>query len=127
LSGSEKGSTASDVRRETSKESLPSPVTIECGIVMLLMLLLSPNSSRAHYCILFLPAFCVARLAVRKPVGWVSILLWLAVIFSTLSIHIRLPGTMAAEQVLLWIGVVMIATIFLLAGSTIALAKSAPI
>ncbi|MDB5292885.1 MAG: hypothetical protein JWL69_4126, partial [Phycisphaerales bacterium] len=106
--------------------SLPSPMMIECGIVMLLMLLLSPNSSRAHYCILFLPAFCVARLAVRRPVGWVSILLWLAVIFSTLSIHIRLPGTMAAEQVLLWVGVVMFATIFLLAASTIALAEPRP-
>ncbi|MDB5298524.1 MAG: hypothetical protein JWO87_187 [Phycisphaerales bacterium] len=115
-----------DPRANEVKKPTPSPLMIECGIVMLLMLLLSPNSSRAHYCILFLPAFCVARLAVRKPAGWVSILLWLAVIFSTLSIHIRLPGTMATEQVLLWIGVVMFATIFLLAASTITLAKSGP-
>ncbi|MDB5290675.1 MAG: hypothetical protein JWL69_1916, partial [Phycisphaerales bacterium] len=62
VGGSEEGFTALDARKETLKESLPSPMMIECGIVMLLMLLLSPNSSRAHYCILFLPAFCVARL-----------------------------------------------------------------
>ncbi|HWE92606.1 MAG TPA: glycosyltransferase family 87 protein [Tepidisphaeraceae bacterium] len=105
-------------------ETLPSALMLECGIVMLLMLLLSPNSSRAHYCILFLPAFCAARLAVRRPKGAVAILLGLAVIFSTLSIHIRLPGTMAGEQILLWIGVVMFSTIFLLWACTLALLKS---
>ena len=42
------------------------------------------------------------------------ILLAAAVICSTLSIHVRLPGSETGEQILLWIGVVMLATIFLL-------------
>ncbi|HEX4125639.1 MAG TPA: glycosyltransferase family 87 protein [Tepidisphaeraceae bacterium] len=84
---------------------------VECGMVMLLMLLYSPNSSRAHFCILYLPAFCVARSAIDSPI---KILLALSAIFSTLSIHIRLPFTEGAEQTFLWLGVVMWSAIFLL-------------
>ncbi len=88
--------------------SPPSVSAIECGIVLLLMLLFSPNSSRSHFCIMYLPAFCVARIAVRPEASrLLRTLLLLAAISSTLSIHIRLPSTMLAEQVLLWLGVVM--------------------
>ncbi len=102
--------------------SPPGAVAIECGIVLLLMLLFSPNSSRSHFCIMFLPAFCVARLAVRPGASvLLRTLLALAVISSTLSIHLRLPSSMLVEQVLLWIGVVMFAALFLLFASTGAL------
>ena len=101
----------------------PNPRVIECGIVLLLMLLLSPNSSRAHFCILYLPAFCIARLAVRRRAGvTLRVLLVLAAVAATLSIHIRLPRTVETEQVLLWVGVVMFAAVFLLMASTVALA-----
>lgn len=95
---------------------------IECGIVLLMMLLLSPNSSRAHFCIMYLPAFCLARLAVRSDCG--KLLRWtlaLAIAASLLSIHLRLPGTQSIEQYLLWVGVVTIETVLLLAGCVIAL------
>jgi hypothetical protein len=105
----------------------PSPVMIECGIVFLLMVLFSPNSSRAHFCVMYLPAFCAARLAVRPGAGKLLVaLLALAAIFSTLSIHIRLPGTLVPEQWLLWIGVVMLSACFLLLASCRALALYPP-
>ena len=102
---------------------LPSAVMLECGIVFLLMLLFSPNSSRAHFCIMYLPAFCVARLAVRPGAGRLLIaLLALAAIASTLSIHVRLPGSQVPEQLMLWVGVVMLSAFFLLLASCRALA-----
>ena len=99
----------------------PSRDIIECGIVLLLMVLLSPNSSRAHFCVMLLPAFCIGRLAFGEKSRWLTALLIAAALCSTLSIHIRLNATLAAEQILLWIGVVMFAAIFLLWASIIAL------
>ncbi|HEX5242342.1 MAG TPA: glycosyltransferase family 87 protein [Tepidisphaeraceae bacterium] len=99
----------------------PSRDIIECGIVLLLMVLLSPNSSRAHFCVMMLPAFCIGRLAFGEKSRWLTALLIAAAVCSTLSIHIRLDATLAAEQILLWIGVVMFAAIFLLWASIIAL------
>ena len=99
----------------------PSSDIIECGIILLLMVLLSPNSSRAHFCVMLLPAFCIGRLALGERSRPLTLLLAAAAISSTLSIHIRLDATLAAEQILLWIGVVMFAAIFLLCASIIAL------
>jgi Glycosyltransferase family 87 len=42
---------------------LPPPTAVEYGLVVCLMLLLSPMSSSAHFNILVLPGFCLARLA----------------------------------------------------------------
>jgi alpha-1,2-mannosyltransferase len=39
---------------------------LECGIILCLMLLASPMSSRAHFGTLVLPAFCVARHALQS-------------------------------------------------------------
>ena len=106
--------------------ALPDERVIECGIVLLLMLLLSPNSSRAHFCVLYLPAFCLARLAVRPGASRVLIaLVALAVMACTLSVHLRLSVTMTVEQIFLWLGVVMFATIFLLLGSCVAIVQPA--
>lgn len=103
-------------------DAVPTQTVLECGIIMLLMVLLSPNSSRAHFCVMYLAAFCVGRIAVRPGASiWLRIFLAAAVIASTLSIHVRLPGTEVAEQILLWIGVVMLATVFLLIAAIIAL------
>jgi uncharacterized integral membrane protein len=86
------------------------------------MLLLSPNSSRSHFCVMYLAAFCVARVAVRpKSSVWLRTLLAAAAIFSTLSIHVRLPGTHMIEQIFLWLGVVTLATICLLIASIMTL------
>jgi hypothetical protein len=99
----------------------PSRDIIECGIVLLLMVLLSPNSSRAHFCVMLLPAFCIGRIAFGEKSRCLTVLLIAAAVCSTLSIHIRLDATLAAEQILLWIGVVMFAAISLLWASIIAL------
>lgn len=115
------------ISQSSTGDPVPSSVAIECGIVLLLMLLFSPNSSRSHFCIMYLPAFCVARLAVRPGASvLLRVLLLLAVVASTLSIHIRLPSTMLAEQVLLWIGVVMFCALFLLVASALALSAPTP-
>ncbi len=103
-------------------ELLPDARMIECGIVLLLMVLLSPNSSRAHFCVLYLPAFCVARIAMRNDASTLlRAMLGLAVASATLSIHIRFSFTKEFEQILLWLGVVMFAAIFLLLASCTAL------
>jgi hypothetical protein len=100
---------------------LSDPLMLECGIVMLLMLLFSPNSSRAHFCIMLLPAFCVARYAVRAKSIAAWTLLILSLVSSTLSIHIRVGSSAVAEQFLLWVGVVMFSALFLLLGCVVAL------
>jgi len=97
---------------------------LECSCILLLMLLLSPNSSRAHFCIMLLPAFCVARAAVQKPAYLTAALLALAVLCSTLSIHIRIRATYTAEQLLLWLGVVFFSAIFLLLACVLLLRKT---
>jgi hypothetical protein len=44
----------------------PHADALEFGIIFLLMLLLSPNSSRAHFGVMLLPAFCVGRIAMAQ-------------------------------------------------------------
>lgn len=107
----------------TDREILPDAAMIECGIVMILMLLLSPNSSRAHLCILYLPAFCVARVAVHLPSPLVRIPFALAVLCSVLSIRIRVRASMLSEQTLLWLGILTFSALFLLLASTVALLR----
>jgi hypothetical protein len=103
--------------------AIPAASQIECGIVLLLMLLLSPNSSPAHFCVMLLPAFCIARLAVYTR-GWgLRALLALAILFSILSIHVRIPSTLAAEQILLWLGTISASAFFLLLACIAALLR----
>ncbi|MBI4518147.1 MAG: DUF2029 domain-containing protein [Deltaproteobacteria bacterium] len=48
---------------------------IEAGAVVCLMLLLSPQSSKAHYVVVLLPAFIIARLVVERWNLWLGALL----------------------------------------------------
>jgi Glycosyltransferase family 87 len=50
------------------------PASLEYSMVLLLMLLLSPMSSKAHFCTLLLPGFAVARAA--RELRSVSIAIW---------------------------------------------------
>jgi hypothetical protein len=50
-----------------NRDDTPSPAALEFSMVLMLMLLLSPMSSKAHFGTLILPGFCLARLLVRKP------------------------------------------------------------
>jgi hypothetical protein len=73
---------------------------------------------------MFLSAFCVARGAMYWGSRGLRWMIALAAISSMLSYHLRLPFTFAAEQFLLWVGVVMFSAIFLLVGSAIELPKA---
>lgn len=102
---------------------LPDPRMIECGIILLLMLLLSPNSSIAHFCVMYLPAFCIARIAVHTRFVGLRTLLGLSALCALLSIHLRIPATHLSEQVLLWAGIVSFSTLFLMLACVVALAE----
>jgi hypothetical protein len=50
---------------KSSAQSWPAPTSqgVEFAMMVILMVLMSPHSSKPHFCILLLPAFCVARAA----------------------------------------------------------------
>jgi hypothetical protein len=101
-----------------SDETLPGGVprvAVESGVVFLLMLLLSPMSSKAHFGTLILPGFCLARaaLASRRKVLWG--LLATAVVLAVLSNKDPLGERLYTLS--LWYGVVTWETLVLLVGS----------
>jgi hypothetical protein len=104
----------------------PDPRLIECSIVMLLMLVFSPNSSPAHFCIMLLPACCAARVALGGHDRLVRFLTAMAVICGVLSIHVRLPGSLQGEQFLLWLGIDLFAALFLMWACLAILARENP-
>jgi hypothetical protein len=67
---------------DSSSLSGPSASALHFGLVVILMVLLSPHSSKPHYCTLVLPGFCVARAAIhganRRLVGVLGVALVLA-------------------------------------------------
>jgi hypothetical protein len=87
---------------------------LECSAVLLLMLLLSPMSSLAHFGTLILPAFCLARAAMgsRRGISWIApgTAGLLAVTASKDLLGERL------YTVLLWSGSVTCETVVLLGG-----------
>lgn len=104
-------------RRRTGYPPLvspPDPRLIECSVVMLLMLIFSPNSSPAHFCIMLLPACCAARVVMGGRDRLVRFLFAMAVICAVFSIHVRLPGSLHGEQFLLWLGIDLFAALFLM-------------
>jgi hypothetical protein len=87
---------------------------LEGGILLLLMLLLSPMSSKAHFGVLVLPGFCLARAAVRSRSPWLwGTLLGAAILASTGS-----KGVLGNRlyTLSLWAGTTTWGTLFLLAG-----------
>jgi hypothetical protein len=91
---------------------------LECGTVLLLMLLLSPMSSKAHFGTLILPGFCLARAALASP-GWVlKGMLSGAVLLGLLSNKDPLGERLYTLS--LWYGVATWQTLLLLAGCLLA-------
>jgi hypothetical protein len=104
-------------------ESLPgtSRVGLECSIVVLLMLLLSPMSSKAHFGVLVLPGFCLASAASLRPSRLVWGLLLAGIGLGFLSY--KAPLGERLYTISLWSGIVTWQTLVLLFGCMAALVQ----
>jgi hypothetical protein len=96
---------------------------LECGAVLLLMLLLSPMSSKAHFGIVVLPAMCLARSAVRTHSRLLGALLAVAVALGCASLKDPLGERL--YSVSLWAGLVTWQTVLLLIGCLVILRRAA--
>jgi hypothetical protein len=101
-------------RRPGAASGGPAPAVFEFGVVLTLMLMLSPMSSQAHFVTLILPAFCLARRALQTG----DRVLWAAVggaAILTLATNKDLVGATAYDA-LLWSGSVTLSALLLWAG-----------
>jgi hypothetical protein len=114
-------------RRRTTRppRAAPDADALEFSIIMLLMLLLSPNSSRAHFGIMLLPAFCIGRIALSDHSRGAWTLLLLATFVSLICYNMPLNIFFIPT---LWAGAVSLTTVLLLAGCIMGLpaGKAAP-
>lgn len=94
---------------------------LECSIVLLLMLLLSPMSSKAHFGTLVLPGFCLARAAIATPNRIHKGILAAAVLLGLLCNKDPLGERLYTLS--LWYGVVTWQALLLLAGCLIVYGK----
>lgn len=90
---------------------------LECGIVLILMVLLSPMSSKAHFGTLIVSGFCLARAAVSRQ-GWLLKVLMAGCIVLGLLCN-KDPLGERLYTLSLWYGVVTCQTLLLLAASLI--------
>jgi hypothetical protein len=95
----------------------PSPVVLEFAMVLMLMLLLSPMSSKAHFCTLIVPGFCIARLLLTRP----SVVLALSLGGTLLAIVISMRIFDPWAAIATWNGSLSWACLFLLLGCGFAL------
>jgi hypothetical protein len=87
---------------------------LEYSLVCLLMLLLSPMSSKPHFCTLILPGLCLARLAIQGR-ALVPMLLLATAIGATLASNKDLVGKQT-YSIVIWYGSVFWSTALLYAG-----------
>jgi hypothetical protein len=100
----------------------PTGEAFEFGLVLILMLLLCPQSSKPHFCTLLLPAFCVARAAVT----WPSRTLWavaVAVAACGLVVNKDLVGGRVYNW-LVWYGAITLSAGLLFVGCCVGLVGS---
>jgi hypothetical protein len=99
----------------------PSPIAFEYGLVLILMLVLSPQTSKPHFCTLLFPGFCLARAALT----WRSRLqgaFLLAAMVSGLASNKDLVGGYFYDWAV-WYGNISASAIWLFAGCCLALAR----
>ena len=87
---------------------------LEYCVVLMLMLLFSPMSSKAHFGVLILPGCCLARGAFRDKRYWLVPALLGALVLAFLSNKGLLGERLYTLS--LWLGLVMWETLLLLAG-----------
>jgi type IV secretory pathway VirB3-like protein len=98
------------------------PEALEFSLVLILMVLLSPQSSKPHFCILLLPAFCLARIAVVQRSR-----LLLALLSAAAACGLIANKDLVGEQIydwVLWHGLITLATLLLFAGCSWTLLRS---
>jgi hypothetical protein len=111
------------IRRRALREGQGTPErslaeVLEYSLVLLLMVLLSPMSSKPHFCTLVLPVFALVRLAIYRDDKILRCLMGLAMVLATLSLPIW-GGRF--EFIALWFGSETGNALFLLVGSALAL------
>jgi hypothetical protein len=99
----------------------PSAQALEFSLVLILMLLLSPHSSKPHFCTLLLPGFCLARAALLWPDRKLLVLVLLAAALTTV-IHKDLVGR-TLHLWFMWHGVPTLAAVLLFIGCCWALVR----
>jgi hypothetical protein len=87
---------------------------LEYSVVFLLMLLFSPMSSKAHFGVLILPGFCLARTAINLQRRWLWPILVAAILLALASNKDPLGERL--YTLTLWLGCVTWETLLLLAG-----------
>jgi hypothetical protein len=99
-------------------------VSLECSVVLLLMLLISPVSSKPHFCTVLLPGLILARLAVEKK----NRMLWGIVVGAILMGNVMLPGFVGrvGGDLGLWLGMITWAAMLLLVGCLVELGRRPP-
>ncbi|MBL8794500.1 MAG: DUF2029 domain-containing protein, partial [Planctomycetia bacterium] len=108
-------------RTEPEANSAPSVQTLEFSLVLILMLLLSPHSSKPHFCTLLLPGFCVARAAIGGR-DWRFLVLLLPALALTTLMHKDLLGKFAYGYGMWYAGPTLVA-VLLLTGCCLALLR----
>jgi hypothetical protein len=107
-----------------ARSDVPDPLAHEFGIVLTLMLLISPVSSSPHFNTLILPGFCLARLALVSGNRWIWAPLLSAAALTAIS-NKDLVGD-KVYTVVAWVGATTLATILLWLGCVIALMRAQP-
>jgi hypothetical protein len=95
---------------------------LQFGLVVILMVLLSPHSSKPHFCTLILPGFCVARAALTSSTRWLSLILAAALAGAMIS-NCDLVGDWLYMWGK-WYGSLAWCSVFLFAGSCWALVRN---
>jgi hypothetical protein len=95
------------------------PPAGEYGLVVILMLMLSPMSSKPHFCTLLLPGFFLARAAVERRDLLPRLLLGGAILAGLVS-NKDLVGRLAYDTVI-WYGSVFWNAVLLFAGCAVVL------
>jgi hypothetical protein len=105
--------------RNLADDSSRTQQSLECAIVLLLMLLFSPMSSKAHFGTLIVAGFCLARLSVISRNRWLGLVVGLAVLLGLVSNKDPLGERLYTLS--LWYGVVTWQTLVLLVGCLVAI------
>jgi hypothetical protein len=97
--------------RAAAPPGWPPPPAVEYGLIVCLMLLLSPMSSSAHFNILVLPGFCLARVALASR----DRMLWIAMTVAGLLFALTNKELVRETlyTILVWAGTTTIATVLL--------------